>query len=91
MKQFPIAEARNQFAAIIHAVEDGEPVEVTRRGEVVAVVLSADSYRRLAAQRTSFWQEYELFRQQVDLPGLHIDPTIFSSARDREPGRGVTL
>jgi prevent-host-death family protein len=91
MKQYPIAEARNQFAAIVHAVENGEPVEVTRRGEVVAVVLSADGYRRLSGQRTSFWDEYERFRQQVDLSGLDIDPTIFASARDRDPGREVAL
>ena len=40
---YSIAEARNQFADLIHKVEEkGEPVQVTRRGEPVAVILSKD-------------------------------------------------
>lgn len=48
-KSYSIAEARNDLASIVHDVEGASAVELTRRGRPVAVLLSVEEYRRLAA------------------------------------------
>ena len=40
MTKYTIAEARHNLAAIVHELEDKEQIELTRRGEPVAVLLS---------------------------------------------------
>ncbi len=89
-RSYTIAQARNHFASIVHEVEKAAPVEVTRRGEPVAVVLSVQTYRRLLAARTDFWDSYESYRQRVDLSRLAIEPQVFEGVRDGSPGREVT-
>jgi prevent-host-death family protein len=91
MKQYSIAEARDQFAAIIRDVESDRPVEVTRRGQPVAVVLSIDEYRRLTATGQSFWSVYKVFRERHDLAADGVTEEEFPAPRDRSPGREVDL
>ena len=40
MTQYSIAQARDRFTQLVHEVEQGETVEVTRRGQRVAVLVS---------------------------------------------------
>ena len=87
IKQYSIAEARNHFAAIVHDLRPAQPVQVTRRGRVVAVMMSVEEYERLTANTTDFWDAYERFRAEVDLPSLQIEPEIFAGVRDLAPGR----
>ncbi len=47
-KRYTIAEARHNLAAIVHELERRAHIELTRRGEPVAVLLSMREYRRLA-------------------------------------------
>jgi len=42
-----IAQARNQFTTIIHHIEGGQPITISRRGKPVAVMLSMGDYERL--------------------------------------------
>jgi prevent-host-death family protein len=91
MQQYSIAEARDQFTTIIRSVESDHPVEVTRRGQPVAVVLSIDEYRRLTATGQSFWSAYEIFREKHDLAAHGVTEEEFPATRDRSPGRGVDL
>ena len=56
---YSIAEARNQLSRVVHEAEDGNPVELTRRGRPVAVVLSIEEYRRLRGERGDFWDAYQ--------------------------------
>ena len=44
-RQFTIAEAKSRLPAIIHSVEDGPSVKLTRHGKPVAVLLSIHEYR----------------------------------------------
>ncbi|MFN3982754.1 MAG: type II toxin-antitoxin system Phd/YefM family antitoxin [Caldilinea sp.] len=87
IKQYSIAEARNHFAAIVHDLEATQPVQITRRGRVVAVLMGVEEYERLTANHTDFWGAYERFRAEVDLPPLQIEPEIFAGVRDTAPGR----
>ncbi|MBE2201578.1 MAG: type II toxin-antitoxin system Phd/YefM family antitoxin [Anaerolinea sp.] len=89
-----IADARNQFAALIRQVEDEHMrVQVTRRGEPVAVILSQNEYEDLLAQRPKrdFWTAYQQWRQEWDVETWDEDENFdpFADVRDRSPGREV--
>ncbi|MCC7352334.1 MAG: type II toxin-antitoxin system Phd/YefM family antitoxin [Anaerolineae bacterium] len=88
-KRYSIAEARNNLAAIVHDVERSALVELTRRGEPVAVLLSMQEYKRLLPRKTGFWQAYMAFRDTTDLQELRIEPEVFAGLRDSSPGREV--
>ena len=90
LKRFSIAEARDQFASLVRGVEKTPAVEITRRGEPVAVLLSWREYQRLTS-REKFWDRYASFRGKFDLAGLAIEPEVFEGVRDTSPGRQVSL
>lgn len=89
-KKYSIAEARDQFAAIVREIEKEPAVEITRRGRPVAVLLSLREFHRLKF-RKNFWDAYCSFRNQYDLAKLDIEPEIFTGVRDKSPGREVKL
>ena len=60
-KRFSIAQARAQLPAIIDRVAAGADIELTRRGEPVAVVVSTREYARLRAARVSFAEAFGRF------------------------------
>ncbi len=66
VKSYSIAEARDQFATIVHNLEKNSPVEVTRRGKPVAILLSIEAYQRLQSPKTNFGEAYTTFLQTVD-------------------------
>jgi len=86
---YSIAEARNQFAALVRdAEENNQPVQVTRRGQPVAVILSAQEYARLLANQPErdFWAAYQEWRQQWHVSELDLDPDeIWGDVRDQAP------
>lgn len=89
-REFSIAEARNQLPALVHQVEKGPPVRLTRRGKPVAVLVSLREYERLGPRRPDLWAAIEAFRRETDLSDL--DPEeIFAGVRDSSPGREVEL
>lgn len=90
IKEYSIAEARNQFAAIVHDLETEPYIQLTRRGKPVAVLLAVAEYDRLAAGKIGFWESYQTFRDAFDLPTLDIEPVVFEGLRDASPGREVT-
>jgi prevent-host-death family protein len=89
--RYSIAEARNQLARIVHDAEKGHPVELTRRGKPVAVLVSAREYARLHAGKESFWEAICRFRREHNLEELDIRPEEFPGPRDRSVGRKVEL
>lgn len=88
-RRYSIAAARHDLAALVHELERTPQIELTRRGEPVAVLLSLQEYRRLQAGKTQFWDAYTAFRDAVDLAQLDIEPSVFDGVRDRSPGREV--
>lgn len=79
LKQYAIAEARNHFATVVREVEQVAPVELTRRGQPVAVLMSIQEYRQLRAGKTKFWDAYTKFRDKFNLQELNIPPETFAS------------
>ena len=90
MKEYSIAEARNQFAAIVHDLRATPLIKLTRRGKPVAVLLAIEEYERLSAGNTGFWESFEAFRDKINLAPLDIEPAIFEGLRERSPGREMT-
>ena len=86
-RSYSIAEARDNFTSIVRDAEKTSAIELTRRGEPVAVLLSIDEYRRLRAGKKSFWEAYSGFRDRVDLRRLDVEPETFEGLRDASPGR----
>ena len=90
---YSIAEARNRFAALIRQAEKSKkPVQVTRRGESVAVILSADEYDRLLANQPEqdFWTASQSWREKWRAADLDIDPDeIWQETRDKTPAPDV--
>ena len=86
VKTYSITEARDNLSGLVHEVEAGIRVELTRRGKPVAVLLSSEEYERLANGRRSFWESYAELRREFDLAELGIDPDeIFGGLRDTSP------
>ncbi len=76
-----VAEARRRFREVLDLVEAGETVEVSRRGEVVAVITppAPEPPRQSYAEWTREWRE----RYGVaDWP----DDDLLAGARDPSPG-----
>ena len=91
-KKQSIADARKHLPQLVRDAEAGEPIELTRHGKRVAVIVSAGEYDRLASRRPDFWEAYEEFRRTHDLEKLNLDPDeIFAGVRDRSPGRDPQL
>jgi len=90
-KQFSIAEAKNRLPSIIHYIEKGPYVELTRRGKPVAVLLSIREYERLSCNYTGFWNALSAFRQNIHDEGIEISDTDFEGLRDPFAGREVEL
>lgn len=90
-KQFSIAEAKNKLPTIIHFVEKGPSVELTRRGKPVAVLLSVQEYERLNREYTGFWNAVSQFRRKMADEGVVISDNDFSGLRDSSAGREVDL
>lgn len=90
-KQYSIAEARHNLAAIVHELEHQEAIELTRRGEPVAVLLSFNAYQRLLERQLSFWNAYMAFHESADLSQAQIETDTFDGVRDRSSGRDVLI
>jgi len=87
-KRVSIAEARDSLPALVHSVEHGQPVELTRRGKPVAVLIASHEYARLTAGPRDLWAAIQKFRTEHDLSDLQVEE-VFADTRDHAPGREV--
>ena len=89
--EFSIAEAKNKLPSIIHSVEKGPFVKLTRRGKPVAVLLSMTEYERISQKTTGLWKALLKFRESIKDVDTDITGTEFENVRDTDPGRKVDL
>jgi prevent-host-death family protein len=78
---------------LIRDAEAGQPVELTRHGEPVAMIVSCDTYDRLVSGRAkTFSEAYDEFTRKYDLAELDVDvDEVFTGVRATDPGRDVDL
>lgn len=90
LKTYSIAKARDQFTEVVREVESEAVIQLTRRGKLVALLLSPDEYERLQNKRIGFWDAFAPFRQQMDEQATDIDvESIFGQIRDQTAGRAA--
>ena len=91
-RRHSIADARNNLPELVRQAESGKAVELTRRGEPVAVLVGRKEYDRLTAPLRTFADAWEKFSRTVDLKQANIDPDeVFADVRDDAPGRDTSL
>ncbi len=87
--KYSIAEAKNKLPSIIHSVEKGPSIKLTRRGRPVAVLLSIQEYQRLSQKKEGFWRALKAFREIAEKEGIEISNADFQGLRDYSQGREV--
>lgn len=90
-KSYSVAEARQNLARLIRAAEHGRAVRITRRGEPVAVLLSASEYLALSGETRSFVEAIGAIRDRLEVERLGIGHEDFAGLRDDSPGREAKL
>jgi prevent-host-death family protein len=90
-KVYSVASARSHLPEILDDVEAGNEVHLSRRGRLVAVVLSTSQYESLRGTRPAFATAYREFLERHPAGDLGLGVDFFASLRDRKPGRRVRL
>ena len=89
-RQYSIAEARSSLPRIVDDAAAGLEVELTRRGQPVAVVVSRRDFDRLRAKQRHFAEVYRRFVERFSLDKIGFERD-FAAARDQSSGRKVSL
>lgn len=90
-RRYSIAEARSRLPSIVDEVASGIEVELTRRGQPVAVLVSRREFERLRGKRLHFSDAYRKFLERHSLEEIGAEEDFAISVRDRTPGRKVFL
>jgi prevent-host-death family protein len=80
--QYTVAEAKNKLPSIIHSVENGPPVKLTRYGRPVAVLLSINQYEKLSRTKEGYWDALQSFRNCMEKEDIRIADSDFEELRD---------
>jgi len=99
----PLHEARNRLTAIVREAEEGTPIQLSRHGKPVAVLMGMETLAQLESSAAGFARRYERFLETWrygDADGSGTDWTagddsgvdeLFQGIRSSEPGRTVDL
>ena len=90
-RRYTLAEARSRLPTIVDEAEAGLDVELTRRGQPVAVVVSLREFERLRGKPRYFGDAYRKFLEAYSLEETGVEANLAASVRDRTSGRRVTL
>ena len=82
-KEIAIAEAMRKLPSIIHDVEAGMPVRLTRRGKPVAVVVAINDYQRSEPEKEGFWDAFMAFRKTLEKENIEFSDSDFENLRDK--------
>ena len=89
--RFSIAQARAQLPALVDLAAAGREVELTRRGEPVAVILSLRELDRLRGRKDDFPSAFKRFTQRFPAKGAGVGKDFARSLRDKSVGRDIVL
>jgi prevent-host-death family protein len=82
-KRISITSARSKLSQLVRQAESGRVVELTRRGECVAVLIGRRQYERSISPSRRFSEAWKAFASGVVLADLKIDPDeVFALMRD---------
>jgi prevent-host-death family protein len=89
--RYSIAQARSRLPSLVNQAEAGIDVELTRRGQPVAVLISRREVERLRGKRVHFGDAYKKFIETHSLQEIGVDKDFAASVRDRTTGRKVSV
>jgi prevent-host-death family protein len=91
-KRHSIAAARSNLAQLVREAEAGKIVELTRRGEGVAVLIGRRQYEQLTSRFRPFSEVWDEFTRNFPPGDIDVDPDeVFRDVRDKDPGRDFKL
>ena len=92
MSGVSVADAKAHLARLLHEVESGEPVHITRRGRAVAVLVSEAEYARLqrSADSKNFWEQIEEMRAEPAFEAIDWSREELAELRAKSIGRGFS-
>jgi len=90
-RRYSIAEARSRLPSLVDEAESGIEVELTRRGQPVAVLVSRREFERLRGKRPHFSDAFRKFVERYSLEEIGVEDDFAVSKRDRTIGRKVSL
>lgn len=84
MTEATISHLKNHLPELVHNVEQGEDIQITRHGKPVAVIVSLERYNRALGGGKGIFNSYLDWRKQH--PGIEgfTDKEI-EAMRDKEP------
>ena len=88
-RRYSIADARARLSEILDEVEQGQDVELTRRGDTAAILLSAQRYQELQRPHSRFRDAYRDFLATHSPRVVGLSAKSVRSLRDRSTGRPV--
>lgn len=88
-----LSEAKARLTGLVHAVENGEVVHLSRHGKPVAVLLSEQAYAALQGhqKRPTLWQAIVQWRGEGQAGAADDWPVAADEWRDRSSGRELSL
>ncbi|MEW6186679.1 MAG: type II toxin-antitoxin system Phd/YefM family antitoxin [Thermodesulfobacteriota bacterium] len=89
-KTVSVAEAKNKLPSILHEVEKGTMVKITRHGKSVAIVIPPGKYDDLEKKGKGLMEELKRFRNLLVSEKVHFSEGDFINLRDRTPGRSFS-
>lgn len=91
MSCYALYEAKASFTALVHQVEVGPPIELSRHGKKVAVLVGYNEYHNLRENRKDLFSALRRYHSSIkeDVDLSMQDP--FADIRARESGRSVEL
>ncbi len=89
MAQVSVADAKNRLTRLIHEVEAGETIHVTRRGKPVAVIISEQAFELLqkGEVKQNFWQAIREMRSDPNFEPVDLSEQEIGAWRDKSFGR----
>ncbi|HAP42587.1 MAG: hypothetical protein A2087_11270 [Spirochaetes bacterium GWD1_61_31] len=85
-------EAKNRLTDLVRQTEHGPPIEITRHGQPVAMLMGIEQYRQVEARTRGFASALELFRADCAASLQAQDATDpFADLRDQTSGREPRL
>lgn len=89
-RRISVAEAKNRLPALIHEAESSQvPVEITRRGKTVAVLLSSAAYER-EQRKEGFVSGVARIRKKYG-GAMGFNKQELSTLRDVRPARDFSF
>lgn len=82
IKKVSVAAVKNNLPSIIHEVEQGTRVEITRQGKSIAVVIATRDYTCLMEKGKGLWNDLSKIRNIMASEGIIVDDRDFKALRD---------